>query len=234
MLRFILFLFLFCISLNSNANNNVPDLNVTDLNKNAVQKWESKSFNGQTIYSIVNYKGKRALKAQSDGDGSGLLLKKKIDLQKTPFLNWSWLIEKKLPTLNERIKAGDDYVARVYVVINTGVMAWSVKSINYVWSSSQNKGQIWKNPYFGSKVKMFAIRGKEDGVGQWYNEKRNVYQDLIKQFGDKGSEAANLKSYRYIHIVAVMTDADNSKSQAETYYGDLIFSDKQSLVTDSV
>lgn len=226
MFRYLLSLSLIFLSLNVSANNSIPNLNVTDLNKNAVQKWETKSFSGTTAYSITNHKGKRALKALSNNNASGLLLKKRIDLQKRPFLNWSWLIENKLAPLNETISAGDDYVARVYVVIDGGLMAWNVKSINYVWSSSNTKNQVWKNPFLGSKVKMFAIRGKEDKVGQWYNEKRNVYQDLIKQFGNKGSEAANLKAYRYIDIVAVMTDTDNSKSKAETYYGDLIFSAK--------
>ena len=98
--------------------------------------------------------------------------------------------------------------------------------MSYVWSSNQNKGQVWNNAFAGSKVKMIAVRGKEDKEGQWQNEKRNVYQDLIAQFGDQGSEKANLEAYRFIDVVAIMTDTDNSKGNAESYYGDLVFSAK--------
>jgi len=51
-----------------------------------------------------------------------------------------------------------------------------------------------------------------------------VFQDLIDYFGDKGSEDANLRAYRYIDMVAIMTDTDNSGSEAESYYGDIVFS----------
>ena len=224
MSRFLISFFTLSVCLSANVN--AADLNVTDLNNNVVQKWEQKLFDGQTTYSILQHKGQRALKAVSDGTASGLLLKKKIDLQNTPFLNWSWLIEQKLPGLNERSKAGDDFAARVYIVIDGGLMAWRAKSVSYVWSSNQNKGQVWNNAFAGSKVKMIAVRGKEDKEGQWQNEKRNVYQDLIAQFGDQGSEKANLEAYRFIDVVAIMTDTDNSKGKAESYYGDLVFSAK--------
>ena len=226
MFRLLFTLLFVCISLNAGANNPVTNLNVTELNKNGVQKWEHKVFSGESTYRILQHKGKRALKAVSNGTASGLLLKRKIDLQAKPFISWRWLAEQKLPQFNERIKAGDDFVARVYVVIDGGMMAWRAKSLSYVWSSNQSKGQVWNNPFVGSKVKMLSVRGKEDNLGQWYNEKRNVYQDLIKYFGDKGSANANLKAYRFIDVVAIMTDTDNSKSKAEAYYGDIIFSGK--------
>ncbi len=227
--RFLISMFIFSIigvSVTANANLNVTGLNVTDLKKNAVQKWEQKLFEGQTSYSILQHKGQRALKAVSDGTASGLLLKKKIDLQQTPFLNWNWLIEQKLSGLNERSKSGDDFAARVYIVIDGGMMAWRAKSVSYVWSSNEAKGQVWDNAFVGSRVKMIAVRGKADKVGQWQNEKRNVYQDLITHFGDQGSADANLAAFRFIDVVAIMTDTDNSKGKAESYYGDLVFSAK--------
>jgi hypothetical protein len=47
---------------------------------------------------------------------------------------------------------------------------------------------------------------------------------LIDIFGDQGSEQANQKAYKYIDIIAIMTDTDNSGKQAESYYGDIVFS----------
>lgn len=119
---------------------------------------------------------------------------------------------------------GDDFVARVYVVLNGGLFFWDTKALNYVWSSQQVQGATWDNPYAGEAVKMVAIRGEEDSVNQWFSEKRNVFLDLIQYFGDKGSSQANQKAYRYIDATVIMTDTDNTGGFAEAYYGDIVFS----------
>jgi hypothetical protein len=200
------------------------DINLTSLRDNGIQYWQAKVFSTETMYTLGNYKGRLALKALSNNSASGFVLKKRIDLTITPYLSWSWLAEKKLLALNERSKNGDDFVARIYLVIDGGFLFWKTESLNYVWSSNQDTGLIWDNAFAGSNVKMMSIRGKESKNGRWYQEKRNVYQDLIDALGDKGSEEANRAAYQYIDIIALMTDTDNSGKEAESYYGDIVFS----------
>jgi hypothetical protein len=200
------------------------DINLTSLRDNGIQYWQAKVFSTETMYTLGNYKGRLALKALSNNSASGFVLKKRIDLTITPYLSWSWLAEKKLLALNERSKNGDDFVARIYLVIDGGFLFWKTESLNYVWSSNQDTGLIWDNAFAGSNVKMMSIRGKESKNGRWYQEKRNVYQDLIDALGDKGSEEANRAAYQYIDIIAFMTDTDNSGKEAESYYGDIVFS----------
>jgi hypothetical protein len=199
-------------------------INLTSFYDNGIRNWEHEVLSDKTVYDLVEYEGRAALRAISDNSASGLVLKQKIDLSRTPYLNWSWLAARKLPLLDEQSKSGDDYVARVYVVIDGGLFVWRTKSLSYVWSSNQSQDQVWDNAFAGSNVKMISVRGKDAQIEHWYSEKRNVYQDLIKYFGDKGSEKSNLKAYRFIDIVAIMTDTDNSGSHAESYYGDILFS----------
>lgn len=220
MLRWIVLLFSVIVCVNVKA-----ETNLTLLGDNGILLWEAKEFSGESIYSVGEYKGRLALKALSHNSASGLVLKKKIDLSITPYINWSWLIEKKLLMLDERSKRGDDFVARIYVVIDGGLMFWQTQSLSYVWSSNQAKGLVWDNAFAGSSVKMMSVRGNTSQTGRWYEEKRNVYADLIDTFGDKGSEEENQKAYKYIDIIAIMTDTDNSEKEAESYYGDIIFSD---------
>jgi hypothetical protein len=219
MRRYIILLLSVTVCLNVKASTNV-----TALNDGGIERWESKVFAGESIYTLGDYKGRLALKALSHNTASGLLLKNKIDLAATPYINWNWLVEKKLTALDEHSKSGDDFVARIYVVFNVGLMVWKTRSLNYVWSSNQEQGLVWNNPFAGAQTKMMSVRGLAAKKGVWYEEKRNVYQDLIATFGDKGSEAANRKAYRYIDVIAIMTDTDNSGKEAETYYGDIIFS----------
>lgn len=199
---------------------------LTLLNDASINRWEPQVFSGESIYTLCEYKGRKALQALSNSSASGLVLKKKIDLSTTPYLNWSWLVEKQLLALDERSKSGDDFIARVYVVIDGGFRVWKTKSLSYVWSSNQDQGVVWDNAFAGSKVKMMSVQGKDAKTGEWHEEKRNVYQDLIDVFGDQGSEAANLKTYQYIDVIAIMTDTDNSEKEAESYYGDIEFSAK--------
>ena len=136
---------------------------------------------------------------------------------------------KTLFPLDERSKKGDDFVTRIYVVIDGGFMFWKTLSLNYVWSSNQEAGLVWDNPFAGSNVKMMSIRGKHSQTGKWYEEQRNVYNDLIDVFGDKGDDGANRDAYGIIDVIAIMTDTDNSGKQAESYYGDIIFSNTEKL-----
>jgi len=204
----------------------IAAINVTSLKNQGIKNWETESFTGHTDYDIVEYDNRTVLKAQSNSSSSGLVLKKRIDLLKTPYINWSWLTKHKLPQFNEKSKLGDDYVARVYVVIDGGLMIWNSLCLSYVWSSNQQQGEVWDNAFVGDKVKMISVRGKNANVDHWYNEKRNVYQDLISQFGDKGSIEKNQAAYRFIDVIAIMTDTDNSKTSALSYYGDIIFSNE--------
>ena len=200
-------------------------INITSFAEDGIQHWQKKSFSGETTYSVMSLDGETVLKASSEDTASSLYRQKRIDLQKTPYINWSWLISEKLPSMDERVKSGDDHAARIYVVIGNGIPGWTSKSLNYVWSSSQDAGQVWDNPFAGASVKLLSVRGRKDNTRQWYQEKRNTYQDLIQYFGDKGSEEANLTAYRYISLIAIMTDTDNSNTKAEAYYGDIIFTE---------
>lgn len=200
------------------------DYSLSLLDESGIKIWEKEIFSGETDYKLVLLEDKKSLKAVSHNSASGLVLRKKIDLLETPYINWSWRIARKLPALDERTKSGDDYAARIYVVMEAGWLGLKTKALNYVWSSSQETGQVWNNAYVGSSVKMLSIQGKHSLTNQWYDEKRNVFADMIQYFGDKGSHAANLKAYQYIDVIAIMTDTDNSEAIAESYYGEIRFS----------
>ena len=198
---------------------------VADFDQEQLDQWDQKSFAGETRYQIIERNGKNVLQAQSQKTASGLAKPMRINLKETPFINWSWKIRQRLDNLEETKKSGDDYAARIYVIIDGGWQLWKTKALNYVWSSNQPRGSEWDNAFAGSSAKMVAIRGKNDPL-EWQQEKRNVYQDLITAFGDKGSDKANEAAYGYIDAIAVMTDTDNSGASATAWYGDIFFSEQ--------
>ena len=109
-----------------------------------LEHWEAKEFKDRTHYRLTDLDGIQVLKADSADSASGLFIKQRVDLQKTPILHWRWRIENRLDTINEQAKSGDDYAARIYVVINGGLAFWHTKAINYVWASASPKDTVLK------------------------------------------------------------------------------------------
>jgi hypothetical protein len=177
-----------------------------------LQDWKTKSFAGETRYQLVQQDGRRVLQADSNGTASGLYREITIDLERTPYLNWSWRVNNVLNGVDERTKAGDDYPARVYVIVSGGIAFWKTRSLVYVWSSNQPIGSTWDNA-FTSNVKTIALRSG-NGKG-WVSEKRNIREDFKRLFGD---------DIKQIDAVALMTDTDNSHQAATAWYGDIYFS----------
>ncbi|PMH44639.1 hypothetical protein BCU68_12385 [Vibrio sp. 10N.286.49.B3] len=213
-----------CLTLSVLSFFTSANINITSFDTTDIDTWDKQVFAGETVYELVSFEGAQVLKALSHRSASGVALKTRIDLLDTPYMSWRWRVSQMLPILDERSKSGDDYAARIYVVIEKGFMGLKTKALNYVWSSSQNVGEVWNNPYAGSSVRMIAVRGHQSNVDTWYNEKRDVYRDLIDFFGDMGSVEKNMEAYRYIDVIAIMTDTDNSGTIAESYYGDIYFS----------
>lgn len=178
--------------------------------------WSEKSFAGNTLYQVLEQDGDTVLKAQSKASASGLFLEKTIDLEKTPYLNWSWRVENTLKNVNEQTKDGDDYPARVYILISGGMLFWRTRALNYVWSSRQAINSHWPNA-FTENATMLVVASGEQQLGQWQTVKRNVLAD-IKQY--LGLDTTTIDG------IAVMTDTDNSGQQATAYYKNIYFSAK--------
>lgn len=189
---------------------------IGEFSRSVLDGWKSKKFVKTTIYDLVTIDKKVVLKAVSRSSASGMVKKVRVDLDKTPYLNWQWRIENKLDgTYDETTRQGDDYAARIYVVVSGGLTFWNTKALNYVWAKHAQKGAVWQNACTGKNAMMMAVRAQKDPLSQWQTEKRNIQTDFKKCFG---------KNIQYIDAVALMSDTDNTKNQVTAIYGDIYFS----------
>lgn len=178
--------------------------------------WETKQFKSHTIYSFEAVGDRFALKAVSKNGASGFIKKIRIDLDQFPYLNWQWRVDKPLSgQYNETEKSGDDYAARLYVVISPGFKFWENRAINYVWANHQRVKSVWPNAFAGNNARMIALQSANTPLSTWQTEKRNIKQDFQLIFGE---------SIRFIDAVAIMSDTDNTGSSTEAFYGDIYFS----------
>jgi len=168
----------------------------------------------KTTYTLGSNDNGNFLKAEAEGVGSGLGKEIKIDLNKTPFINITWKIEENLSGIDERSKKGHDYAARVFVIKKTGATALSNKAINYVFSSNENIGQYWRSPYTKKSID-YVLATTLLNNNEWVTVKANVKKDFKKLHNLDVDE---------LNGVAIMTDTDNSKLKAISYYQNIYFS----------
>ena len=192
-------------------------LYISNFSSHSLDDWQHKSFKGHTQYQILKLNKQAVLQAKSTATASSLYKEVKIDLHKTPYLNWSWRIDKKLAINDEQSKQGDDFSARIYLIVKGEWFFWQTKAINYVWAGHSKKNKAWPNPFAGNNVMMIAVRSNKDSSAQWYTEKRDVLTDFTQHFeGD----------IRFIDGIAIMTDTDNAAGSSLSYYADIYFSEQ--------
>ena len=168
----------------------------------------------KTTYSVGSNENGNYLKAIADNAASGLGKEIKIDLNKTPFINITWKIEKDIPGIDETTKKGHDFAARVFVIKKTGATALSNRAVNYVFSSNQDVGSNSPSPYTKKSVDNVLATTKTN-LNEWVTVKANVKEDFKKFHNLDVNE---------LDGIAIMSDTDNSKQKSITYYQNIYFS----------
>jgi len=168
----------------------------------------------KTEYSVGSNDNGNYLKAVADNAASGLGKEVKIDLNKTPFINITWKIEKGLSGILENTKKGHDFAARVFVIKKTGATPLSNRAINYVFSSNSDVGFNSPSPYTKKSIDNVLATTKEN-FNEWVTVKANVKKDFKKFHNLDVNELDGL---------AIMSDTDNSKMKSISYYQNIYFS----------
>ena len=168
----------------------------------------------KTTYSVGSNENGNYLKAIADNAASGLGKEIKIDLNKTPFINITWKIEKDIPGIDETTKKGHDFAGRVFVIKKTGATPLSNRAINYVFSSNQEVGSNFPSPYTKKSIDNVLATTKTN-LNEWVTVKANVKEDFKKFHNLDVNE---------LDGIAIMSDTDNSKKKSITYYQNIYFS----------
>jgi hypothetical protein len=198
----------------SNANEiKIFDFTEKELSQLNVRKVRGADNN--TVYTVGSNENGNFLKAVADNAASGLGKEIKIDLNKTPYINITWKIEKDLPGINENTKKGHDFAARVFAIKKTGATPLSNRAINYVFSSNNEIGFNSPSPYTKKSIDNVLATTKIN-INEWVTVKANVKEDFKKFHNLNVNELDGL---------AIMSDTDNSKMMAIAYYQNIYFSE---------
>jgi hypothetical protein len=173
----------------------------------------------------------RVLEAESRcGASARVLPLEGVDLSATPILEWRWRVLRPLAVADERIKAGDDFAARVYVMFEFETEGASLferarrrlgsrlygmempgAALSFVWTSGVAPGESWTSPYTEDS-KMVALA---DGSGEaWRTESVDVEAAFRRAFDREPPRALAL---------GIMSDADNACQHALAQFADFRF-----------
>ena len=193
---------------------NAEKINIFDFTEKEFKTLKVKKVKGEIAWVLGANENGNFIKAEAEGKASGLGKEVSIDLSKTPFINITWKVEKDLSGIVENSKKGHDYAARVFVIKKTGSTLLSNRAINYVFSSNNNIGENWPSPYTKKSID-YVLSSTKDNLNSWVTVKANVKEDFMRLFGINVTDLTG---------IAIMTDTDNSKLKAISYYQDIYFS----------
>ena len=194
----------------------VKVFNFTEVELSELKIRKVRGADNKTIYTVGSNKNGNFLKAVADNAASGLGKEVKIDLNKTPFINITWKIEKDLPGIKENSKKEHDFAARVFAVKKTGATPLSNRAINYVFSSNNEIDAFHPSPFTKKSID-YVLSTTKENLNEWVTVKVNV-RDHFKKFHNLDLEEIN--------GVVIMSDTDNSKLNSIAYYQNIYFSSK--------
>jgi Protein of unknown function (DUF3047) len=196
--------------------------------------WEPFSFAKvkiKTQYEIVRDGTHGAvLHARAEGGASALRYHVDRIVDAAMVMKWSWKIGELPEGSSAKHKETDDFAARIYVTFAYDPAKASgftraefglaksiygnyppMSALSYIVEPSLPVGTIVDNPFTG-RVKMVVVEnGKQ--LGQWKSFERDIFDDYKRAFGAPPATAMS--------GIVVMTDADNTHSRAEAWYGDI-------------
>ena len=215
MFLYVLKILLFSLIFFSNSfSTEIKVFEFTEKELSTLKVKKVRGADAKTKYSVgINENGK-FLRAVANNSASGLGKEIKINLNETPFLNITWKVEKDLSGINESSKKGHDYAARVFVVKKTGATPLSNRAMNYVFSSNKNVDTFHPSPFTKKSID-YTLSTTKKNLNEWVTVKVNVKKHF-KKFHDLDLDEIN--------GVAIMSDTDNSKLKAISYYQNIYFS----------
>lgn len=183
-----------------------------------------------TVYRLENYQGRTVLSANSKTSASGLAVKLRPRATQNLWLKWEWKTTIPIPEADNAERIHDDAPLRILVAFDGNKTKLSLKekmtfemanlisgqelpyaTLMYIWSGKSPINSILDNPHT-SRIKMIVVDSGWDRLGQWHLHQRDLEADFRNAYGESPGEVIG---------IALLTDTDNTKSEAKAFYGDI-------------
>ena len=180
-----------------------------------------------SVRRLVELDGRPVLQVNADAAAGGLVHPLGLPGDQAWQLSWQWRTEQKLDKARFATREGDDYAARVYVLLDYPLDTLSfvdrqklrlartffdpdlpAATLSYVWDNRAVPGTHARSAYTET-VEMRVLRGPEAPLGEWLTESRDIRADATAAFGS---------APRKILGVVFAADSDNTGESLTSYF----------------
>jgi len=109
----------------------------------------------------------------------------------------------------------DDQAVQLYLAFPRFPAAVRSRIIGYVWDSTAPAGGVFRSATT-RLVTYVVVRSGPSELDRWITEKRNVREDFLRIYGDEPTEQ--------VEAVTIAIDSNDTKSRAESFMGEIVFS----------
>jgi hypothetical protein len=192
-----------------------------------LEGWASADETFHQLYTLGTEGGNYFLQARANGNGSIIAKELNYTLKEFPLISWRWRARTLPSGGDERYKKSGDSVAGVYLIFPSAFKPEALKNrwgitvpvpdtmkpecIKYVWSASLTPGTVTDSPY-SRKTKIVVLQNGTSSLNQWMTEEVNAYEDYKRLFK---------KEPGVVRAVGILTDADDTASEAMADYDDI-------------
>jgi hypothetical protein len=194
--------------------------------------WTHQTFPGKraSSYRYERKDGRDALMAHAVSSASMLRQKVRIEPEYLGQLRFSWMVPTLIEAADLAHRDGDDSPVRIVLAFAGDRAGFSAKdaalselselltgeplpyaTLMYVWSNRRTPETVIHNPRT-SRIRKMVMETGAGRLNQWLDYERDVRTDYIKAFGEPPGA---------LLAIGIMTDTDNTGSQAQSWYGPL-------------
>ena len=169
--------------------------------------WQLKEKSGKAEFSVVKDGDLHALRLRSADTSYSIQKSVDLDVKQHPILTWKWKVTK-LPAGGDfRKSKTDDQAAQLFLAFS------KTKAIVYIWDTSAPQGLMKDAPAPPfMRIKAVVVRSGPAETGKWISEKRNVYDDYRKLYGQDPPP---------IQGVRLQINSQHTETSAESYFADV-------------
>jgi hypothetical protein len=204
------------------------------LESNAPQHWQPMALPGKrkTQFHRQAHDGRQALHAVSDGSASMMRRKMNVPAKELGQLQFSWQTRMLIDKADMAERETEDSVVRVILSFEGDRTKFSNKNrmlsdlsqaltgeempyatLMYVWCNKRPAGTVITNPRT-DRIRKLVVESGKSNLGKWLDYERDIRADFIQAFGEEPGALTG---------IALMTDTDNTQSQATAWYGPISF-----------
>lgn len=167
--------------------------------------WQPRDDAARATYRVLAEGGIRFVRATAEGTGSQMGREFPWDAGREPVLSWRWRPRAFPPESDERNSSLNDSPLAVYAVF--GSTSMSTRAVKYVWSRIVPAGTTLSS---SRSARVIVLRSGPPPDEAWVTESVQVRRDYERLYGEAPARARG---------VAVLTDADQTRSRAIGDYG---------------